>query len=161
VKRVCTAANVVHPQRITTTKMRHRISTLYAAVDIPLQDRELFYKHMGHFLHMNQNVYQVPLAVAEINSLGSRLAQLDGDTRQASRTCNDEASSISESTNVSDNVRADNDQSVSVNNILRPQSDDEARAPPDEARAPPRKRLKLLQNESRGTTAVIYYITVL
>jgi len=99
--------------------------------------------------------------VAEINSVGSRLAQLDGDTRQASRTCNDEASSISESTNVSDNVRADNDQSVSVNNIQRPQSDDEARAPPDEARAPPRKRSKLLQNESRGTTAVIYYITVL
>jgi len=128
VKRVCTDANVVHPRRMTATKMRHRISTLYAAMDIPSQDRELFYKHMGHSLQVNQNVYQVPLAVAEITSVGSRLAQLDSDQSVSVNNI--------PTLHTSDSVRADSDQSVSIAdsdqsvsiNITRPQSDeDEAR----------------------------------
>jgi len=34
VQRVCIDAMVEHPERLTATKMRHRISTLYAAMDV-------------------------------------------------------------------------------------------------------------------------------
>lgn len=47
VNRVCTDANVAHPELLTATEMRHRISTLYAALDASPSDRLLFYKHMG------------------------------------------------------------------------------------------------------------------
>lgn len=143
-RRVCTDANVAHPQRMTATKMRHRISTLYAAMDIPSQDGELFCKHMGHSLQVNENVYQVPLAVAEINSVGSRLAQLDGDMRP----CSVEASCVGGRASISGRsdctARADDTgQSVS-NNVLRQQADDDE---------PPHK---LLHSESTGITVIIY-----
>ena len=78
VRRICTEAELKDPQTMTATKMRHRISTLYAAMDLPENDRNVFYKHMGHSASINQNIYQVPLAAAEIMSVGSRLKQLDG-----------------------------------------------------------------------------------
>jgi hypothetical protein len=77
VNKVCIDAKVENP-RLMTTKMRHRISTLYAALDVSESDRQVFYKHMGHSENININVYQVPLAVAEVRVVGSRLQQMDG-----------------------------------------------------------------------------------
>jgi hypothetical protein len=78
VNRVCIDAKVLRPDLLTATKMRHRVSTLYAGLDVPQSDRHVFYKHMGHSENINVNVYQVPLAVAEVRVVGPRLQQMDG-----------------------------------------------------------------------------------
>jgi len=78
VNRVCTAAQIDNPDRMTATKMRHRVSTLYAGLDVSENDRTLFYKHMGHSSAINANVYQTPLAEAEITHVGMHLKSMDG-----------------------------------------------------------------------------------
>ncbi|ELT89194.1 hypothetical protein CAPTEDRAFT_208970, partial [Capitella teleta] len=45
-------------ERINATKQRGRISTFYAAADLPYHERELFYAHMGHSEEVNQGTYQ-------------------------------------------------------------------------------------------------------
>ena len=87
VRRVCTDAGIEDIEKMTATKMRHRISTLYAAMDVPQNERNHFYKHMGHSADINANIYQVPLAAAEIIMVGSRLQQLDGSSAAAKVTC--------------------------------------------------------------------------
>ena len=62
---------------IVATKNCHRISTLFAGLDVPQKDRELFYSHMGHSEDINRNVYQAPLAIQEITSMGKQLMQID------------------------------------------------------------------------------------
>ena len=62
VHRVCSDAQVESPERMTATKMRHRISTLYAALGVSENDRMIFYKHIGHSADVNKNIYQTPLA---------------------------------------------------------------------------------------------------
>ena len=84
VNRVCCDAQVEHPERLTATKMRHRISTLYAALDVSENERQLFYKHMGHSGNINQNIYQTPLAEAEILKVGTQLQLMDGHYAAAS-----------------------------------------------------------------------------
>jgi len=39
---------------ISATKMRHHISTLYAAMDVPARERSYFYCHMGHSADIKQ-----------------------------------------------------------------------------------------------------------
>jgi len=87
VKRVCTDAAIEDIEKMTATKMRHRISTLYAVMDVLQNERIYFYKHMGHSADINANIYQVPLAAAEIVMVGSRLQQLDGSSAAAKVTC--------------------------------------------------------------------------
>jgi hypothetical protein len=77
VNKICLDANVREPNRLTATKMRHRASTLYAAMDVPECERLHFYKHMGHSSDINANVYQAPLAVMEITKVGVRLQEMD------------------------------------------------------------------------------------
>jgi len=43
-------------------KMRHHISTLYAAMNVPEPERSYFYCLMGHSADINTNVYQTPLS---------------------------------------------------------------------------------------------------
>jgi len=43
-------------------KMRHHISTLYAAMNVPEPERSYFYCLMGHSADINTNVYQKPLS---------------------------------------------------------------------------------------------------
>ena len=78
VSRVCAGAGVEHPERLTATRMRHRISTLYAGLDVSENDRQLFYKHMGHSSNINANIYQTPPAEAEILRVGAQLLKMDG-----------------------------------------------------------------------------------
>ena len=75
-RRVCDAAEVPC-KYITATKMRHLISTRYAALDVPECQRDVFYKHMGHSSAVNQNIYQAPPAETEILRVGAVLQQFD------------------------------------------------------------------------------------
>ena len=77
INNISKAVGVVHIKTMTATCMRHRISTLYAYEDASPEERRLFYKHMGHSEAINENVYQAPLAHAEVEVIGRRLQRLD------------------------------------------------------------------------------------
>lgn len=87
VHNICVSANINEPHKLTATKMRHRVSTLYAAMDVPDSDRHYFYKHMGHSEGINQNIYQAPLAEAEILKVGSCLMAMDGTVPRVDTHC--------------------------------------------------------------------------
>ncbi|XP_077975230.1 uncharacterized protein LOC120333198 [Styela clava] len=76
VKNVVDAAGV--DSHITATAMRHRALTLYASLEIPEDQRLVFFKHMGHTEDINKNVYQCPLGIQEVTKVGSYFASLDG-----------------------------------------------------------------------------------
>ena len=82
VNRVCKDAHVAKPEMLTATKMRHRVSTLYAALDVPVQEHQFFYKHMGQTEAINENIYQAPLAEALILKVGVHLKNMDGHALQ-------------------------------------------------------------------------------
>ena len=77
VKNVCCAAGLGDHELLTATGMRHRVSTLYALLDIPEQERQLFYKHMGHSAEINSSIYQSPLALMEVTKVGKQLQAMD------------------------------------------------------------------------------------
>lgn len=77
VNRVANAAGVKDVSLLTATKVRHRISTIYAATEVSEQERALFYKHMGHTENVNKSIYQGPLAELEIVKVGYHLEQID------------------------------------------------------------------------------------
>lgn len=77
VNRMSIAAGVQCPELLNPTRMRHLISTLYAAQDVSENERQLFYKHLGHSESMNANVYQTPLAHKEVTHVGAHLAAFD------------------------------------------------------------------------------------
>jgi len=76
IKRVCVDAKVAG-NSLTATKMRHYISTLYASLELPEAQRGYFLKHIGHSAFINENVYQVPLAEAEVFQVGTILHDFD------------------------------------------------------------------------------------
>lgn len=78
INNVAHQAGLRRPDLITATKQRHRISTEFAAREMPPQERELFYDHMGHCADVNKGSYQHPLAVQQILSVGRRLHEIDG-----------------------------------------------------------------------------------
>ena len=57
--------------------MRHLISTLYAARDVPEKDWQLFYMHMSHSEKVSSAIYQAPLAHQEVTKVGFHLEQID------------------------------------------------------------------------------------
>lgn len=75
VESVCKQAGV--SKRINATQMRHRVSTIYAALHMSDIDRQAFYRHMGHSEEINRNVYQCPLGTQEITRVGKFLDELD------------------------------------------------------------------------------------
>ena len=62
-KDICNKLNLQNSDLINATSNRHCISTVYASLYLPQQERELFYSHMGHSEQMNKNVYQAPQAL--------------------------------------------------------------------------------------------------
>ena len=80
IHRVSTDAKVESPELLNPTKMRHLVSTLYAAMDVPERDRQLFYQHMGHSDKVNAAIYQAPLAHQEVTNVGRHLLQIDNCT---------------------------------------------------------------------------------
>ena len=79
VKRICLDANIEDSDRLTATKMRHRVSTLYASIDMPENERHFFYKHLGHSADINANIYQAPPVESKILKVGKHLLKLDGN----------------------------------------------------------------------------------
>jgi hypothetical protein len=113
VNRVCSDAKVAHPETLTATKMRHRVSTLYASLDVPEHDRHLFYKHMGHSANINATIYQTPLAEQEISKVGRQLQEMDGQlpsTKKKSAT----ADFLSLETNELNNSASSSEEPVEV-----------------------------------------------
>ena len=74
---VCDEAGIKEKTTLTATKNRHRVSTLYAALDLPDAEQALLFKHMGHSANINQNIYQVPLAIREVTQVGMQLQRID------------------------------------------------------------------------------------
>ncbi|WAR20331.1 hypothetical protein MAR_002169 [Mya arenaria] len=70
-------AGVKRLDLVNATKQRHRISTLYCALEIPEKERQYFYKHMGHTKEVNWGTYQYPLPIMEITKVGKHLQDID------------------------------------------------------------------------------------
>nr|XP_034299375.1 uncharacterized protein LOC105334630 isoform X2 [Crassostrea gigas] len=66
-------------RNISATDMRHYVATSYALLDVSPNEREMFYKHLGHSKQMNENVYQCPPAMKTITQVGKFLNQLEGN----------------------------------------------------------------------------------
>ena len=76
-RNICESLTLKDPENLKSTANRHRISTLFAAMDISKSDRQYFYKHMGHSENTNKNIYQAPLALMEITKIGKHLMNID------------------------------------------------------------------------------------
>ena len=74
---LCDKAGVTNKITLTATGQRHRVSTLFASYDMPEKERQLFYSHIGHSKHMNEQVYQAPQALMEIAKIGKNLQKID------------------------------------------------------------------------------------
>lgn len=77
VSAVCQAAQVKDKSRMTSTKNRHRVSTLFAAMDLPSKEKEAFFEQMGHSRDVNESIYQAPKEVTEITKVARGLQQID------------------------------------------------------------------------------------
>ena len=75
--KVCLSAGVKRKDLLTATKNRHRISTLFAMMDLEPDDRQYIFKHMGHSSFINENVYQSPLVLKELSVVGKGLLKID------------------------------------------------------------------------------------
>ena len=65
------------PANMKATSNRHRISTIFAALEVPQSEREFFYKHMGNSAAINEQIYQAPLAMMEVTKIGKHLLNID------------------------------------------------------------------------------------
>ena len=43
---------------------------LFASEELPDNERELFFRHMGHSRDINEQIYQVPPAIREVTKKG-------------------------------------------------------------------------------------------
>ncbi|XP_048237302.1 uncharacterized protein LOC125372177 [Haliotis rufescens] len=86
IRSMCGAAGVKHPELLIASKQRHRISTIYASLEVPTTEREYFYKHMGHSKGVNEGVYQYPLPIQEVIKVGKHLHIDQGDAPLATES---------------------------------------------------------------------------
>ena len=136
VNRVCVAAQIDNPDKMTATKMRHRVSTLYAGLDVSENDRTLFYKHMGHSSAVNANIYQTPLAEAEITHVGMHLKRMDGQVPCSSSEVLD---SVPHQSDVGDSTVESVDRVVLTSSISRGSDSSDTESDDTE---PPSKKVK-------------------
>ncbi|CAG2213129.1 unnamed protein product [Mytilus edulis] len=66
-------------KKINATLIRHFISTEMATKDLPENERQYFYTHLGHSEEMNKQTYQAPLAVIEIVKVGKHLKDIHNE----------------------------------------------------------------------------------
>ena len=69
-RKMCIEVKVAQPKLLTASKQRHRISTIYASLEVPETEREVFYRHMGHSRSVNIGIYQYPLPLPEMTKVG-------------------------------------------------------------------------------------------
>ena len=65
---VCQLANVHIP--VNATKMRHRLSTVFASLDMYEKEQKVFLDHMGHDLANNKENYQCPQGIRAVCVMG-------------------------------------------------------------------------------------------
>ncbi|XP_062599435.1 uncharacterized protein LOC134260926 [Saccostrea cucullata] len=75
VSEVCERAGV--DISVTATKMRHRISSIYASLDMTEENRKIFLEHMGHEEHINRENYQCPLGIRTTCVMGKMLISME------------------------------------------------------------------------------------
>ena len=56
------------PELLIADKFRHRMSTQFALLDLPENERAKFYRHMGHSEAINKHVYQCPLSIEDTSN---------------------------------------------------------------------------------------------
>lgn len=76
-KEVCKKVTLKRADLVNATNNRHRVSTVYAAMDVPENERRFFYSHMGHSESMNKDTYQAPLAIMGITKVGKELLEME------------------------------------------------------------------------------------
>ena len=74
---MCDKVHIENKNLLTATKNRHRVSTIFATLDLPEKDKQLFYDHMGHSASVNEAIYQAPLALMELTKVGKNLKCID------------------------------------------------------------------------------------
>ena len=74
---IAVSAQLIDIAKFTATKNCHCVSTLYAYMDLPESEIDLFYKHMGHSKEINETVYQAPPALMQVVKVGKNLAKID------------------------------------------------------------------------------------
>ncbi|KAH3729274.1 hypothetical protein DPMN_055241 [Dreissena polymorpha] len=60
IRKMCENAHITLPEKLTPSKMRHRISMIYSALQVPETECHFFYKHMGHSKDVNIGTYKYP-----------------------------------------------------------------------------------------------------
>lgn len=65
------------PELLNWINNQHRVSTIYAGLDVPEAERESFNKHMGHSTQMNKDVYQSPLVLLSVTHVGRILMNIE------------------------------------------------------------------------------------
>lgn len=73
---VCKRAKISLP--VNATKMRHRLSNLFASMDMSAENQKIFLDHMGHELRINQENYQCPQGLREVSVMGKMLSNIEG-----------------------------------------------------------------------------------
>lgn len=74
---ICTELNLNSMSKITATKNRHRMSTLYASMEMSEGEKKAFFSHMGHSETMSQTRYQCPPAISEVTKVGRFFSNVD------------------------------------------------------------------------------------
>ena len=74
---ICSKLELQSRSRITATKNRHYVSTIYSTLDLPEKEHEFFFKHMGHSKATNEQNYQCPPGLMEIIKVGKMLTNID------------------------------------------------------------------------------------
>ncbi|XP_056015185.1 uncharacterized protein LOC125674959 [Ostrea edulis] len=69
---------------VTATKIRHRLSSIYASLEMKPEDRKVILEYMGHEENINRENYQCPPAVRTARVMGKMLTTIDG----VEHTCN-------------------------------------------------------------------------
>ncbi|XP_071823328.1 uncharacterized protein [Apostichopus japonicus] len=83
---ICHDAEVSSKTRLTATRNRHHISTLYASMDVPVSERASYLKHMGYSTDVSENIDEAPPAVKEVVEVGQP-QQIDAAKK---RKCSEE-----------------------------------------------------------------------
>lgn len=52
---ICNRVDLIEPENITFTKNRHLVSSIYSVLELPENERNSFYDHMGHSESMNKH----------------------------------------------------------------------------------------------------------
>ena len=76
---ICQAAGI--SKSLNATRMRHKVSTLYASLDMSAGDRDIFLRHMGHEEGINRDNYQCPAGMREVKVMGKLLTEMNSNSK--------------------------------------------------------------------------------